>query len=270
MPRDRPASLAELRGPDRRWRLAGRAKPPRRAPQRRWQTPRVALGWTRARVADPRDVGEDCARAIELSPQVEQHDLARPDGPMIGFRRHVVRVAGVAGRRHDGRRIAHQPFVSKPARHQLLNVVLGRRRARGHPRGDGGKRLIFDAIQLLRCALVSIDRGLVPDGREPLDEIAGRHDVDAELANQFDRARIDASQIGNRALRRIFHRDASHPGQQLAQSGLELRPGPRTVKSCRAGDRARRVRWHARAPGVRRTPGSGSTSGASRDVRRDG
>jgi hypothetical protein len=64
----------------------------------------------------------------------------------------------------------------------------------------------------------------VPHGREALDEIARRHNVHARLPNELERSGIDSGDVGNRAARRILHRDACHPVEQLPQAGFELIP----------------------------------------------
>ena len=49
-----------------------------------------------------------------------------------------------------GIRIADEPFVAKPAGHQLLDVVFGRRHAVARAAGDRVERAILDAVQLRR------------------------------------------------------------------------------------------------------------------------
>ena len=116
------------------------------------------------------------------------------------------------------------------------------------------------------CA-VRRDRGCVPDGGEPLDEIAGRHDVDARAAGPARSCRRRRAQMYG-----IAHR-ANTPSRRAARrvssraARLRAARGRRSARSCRAGARARRVRWRARARAARRWPESGSTSAASRDGR---
>ncbi len=66
------------------------------------------------------------------------------------------------------------------------------------------------------------DLHVVPDGREPLDEIAGRHHVDAQLPDALDRARIHAGDVRDRPVRRVFHRQATLALEQPAELSLEL------------------------------------------------
>ena len=63
---------------------------------------------------------------------------------------------------------------------------------------------------------------VVPDRREPLDEIARRDHLDAGRAHELDRARVDARDVRDRAVRRVLHRDAPQPLQQLPEPGFEL------------------------------------------------
>ena len=66
------------------------------------------------------------------------------------------------------------------------------------------------------------DCGRAPNGREPLDQVARRDDLDAGLPHELDRSGIHARYIRNRAAGRIFHGDAVDAGQQAAQTGLQL------------------------------------------------
>ena len=105
---------------------------------------------------------------------------------------------------------------------------------------------------VVRCIAMSSTDGLVrgmpaedtggpitvPVGRETLDKIARRDDFDSELSDELDRARIDASDVGDRAARRIFHRDAllickqaANPGLQLVASGILFRCARQMVQS---------------------------------------
>ena len=111
-----------------------------------------------------------------------------------------MRLAGVCPHRDDRIRIAHEPLLAKPSGHQLLNVVFGRRRAATDPLTDGLEGAILDAVEHFRRPLVCLDRCGIPARREPLDEIARRHDLDAELTDELDGPCIDAGDVRDRAL----------------------------------------------------------------------
>ena len=88
---------------------------------------------------------------------------------------------------------------------------------------------------------------------EALDQVGGRHHLDAERADDFDGASIDARDVRNRASRRVVHRDPPRAGQELFQrrqhpvrrtidrsSRFPTRPGarPRPPRPARAPRRA--------------------------------
>jgi hypothetical protein len=66
---------------------------------------------------------------------------------------------------------------------------------------------------------MGLERFVGPDGFEPLDEIAGGGDVDAELPHRFDRAGIDTRNVGNVVARGVFHRDPLHAAEHPLQAG---------------------------------------------------
>ncbi len=47
----------------------------------------------------------------------------------------------------------------------------------------------------------------IPMGLELLDQVAGGLDVDAKASDELDRPGVDARDVGDRAARRVFHRD---------------------------------------------------------------
>src|SRR5207245_9742197 len=85
-----------------------------------------------AAVTHPRDVSKDRARAIKLTPEVEQVDLVPVDGAVDAGCGEVMRIAGVFRRRDHGLRVGHQPGVTKPSGYELLDVVFGRREPVAH------------------------------------------------------------------------------------------------------------------------------------------
>ena len=168
-----------------------------------------------------------------------------------------MRVARVFRRRHVRRRIADEPFVAKPAGHLLLNVVLRRRRRRRRSR----RRISSNARSLIRYSLsdacaVRLDRRLVPHRGESLDEIARRHHLDARLPDELDRAGVDARDVGNRAVRRVFHRHPPQPRDQPCEARLRVARGRHTARSFPEGGRACAARWRGRGP--RGSPAGGN------------
>ena len=87
-------------------------------------------------------------------------------------------------------------------------------------------------------------RRLVPHGREPLDEIAGRHDLDAALAHELDRAGVDArrhrewrSRASTPSPRAAARRAAAQARFELLASGIPFgRPG-------QMSERVRSMAW---------------------------
>ena len=185
---------------------------------------RVPIGDAGARVADPRDVGINGSLTIELSPEIQEHQLVRLDGARLDRRRKVVWIAGVFHGGDHRLRIGDEPFFRKPSHHQLLNVVLRRRHTISRPARDRLERPVLDPVEFFRRFDMRGDFGVVPHRRKPLDEIARRHDLDAGLANAFNRSRIDARDIGNRAAWRVFHGDSLEPRHQAPQPRFELLP----------------------------------------------
>ena len=125
-------------------------------------------------------------------------------------------------RRDVGIGVADQPFIAKPAGHELLDVVFSRRHLGPGPPRNRLERPVLDAVELFRRFLVGRDRPLVPHRRKPLDEISRRDDLDARDAHQLNRAGVDPRDVRDGALGRVFHRDAPQTLQQLAEPGLEL------------------------------------------------
>ncbi len=61
---------------------------------------------------------------------------------------------------------------------------------------------------------------LARQGRlEVLNQIGGRDHLDSHRADDFDRARIDARDVRNRAAGRIVHRDSARAAERRAQCG---------------------------------------------------
>jgi len=187
--------LARGHGPldERRRRIASRTD--------RLKGLHVQIECPTARVPHPRDVGEHRALSVEFGPEIQQDELVRSNRPMRGRGRQVMRVAGIFRSRHVRRRVADQSFFFEPAHHLLLHVVLGRVDARREPTLNFLERAVFDPVQLLRRLPVRFDRGLVPHSRKALNQIAGRHDLDARASHELDRPRVDSRDVRNRALR---------------------------------------------------------------------
>ena len=117
-----------------------------------------------SRVAHPRDVSKHRARPIELAPEVEQHELIGVNLARGCCRRQIVRIPGVLVDRNIWRRVGDQSFVDKPDSHELLDVVLSCPDAIADPAGNGLKRAILDAVELLRRRAMQVDLALVPYG----------------------------------------------------------------------------------------------------------
>ena len=61
---------------------------------------------------------------------------------------------------------------------------------------------------------------LARQGRlEMLNQIGGRDHLDSHRADDFDRARVDARDVRNRAAGRIVHRDSARAAERRAQRG---------------------------------------------------
>ena len=84
------------------------------------------------------------------------------------------------------------------------------------------ERPVLDAVDLFRRFLMGGDGGAIPRRRKTLDEIAGRNDLDASRANQFDRAGVDARHVRDGAVRRVLHGDPMQTLQQPPEPGFEL------------------------------------------------
>ena len=133
------------------------------------------------------------------------------------------------------------------------NSVVGD--AVAHARSRRLERPILDAVQLLGRLVVRRDGLVAPVRLELLDQVAGRHHLDALRAHQLDRAGIDARDIRNGADGRIFHRnrDASRPAASSAR--IRAAPARRTASSARQADRDCAARWRAPARAARPVAG---------------
>ena len=72
---------------------------------------------------------------------------------------------------------------------------------------------VFYPVQLVGGRAMRLDGPIVPDGGEPLNKVAGGHDLDARLLHELDRAGVHARDIRDRAVRRVFHRHAPQSRQ---------------------------------------------------------
>ena len=128
---------------------------------------------------------------------------------------------------------------------------------------DLAEGFIDDRSKRARGALMA--RELLARQRrlEALNQIGGRDDFDSDRADDFDRARIDARDVRNRAAGRIVHRDSARAAEHLAQCRDHLvvrsiddffdaeRVEP--MRLDRGHYRARlAVRWHEAEPSPRR------------------
>ncbi len=132
-----------------------------------------------------------------------------------------MRIPGVLFRGDDRRRVADEPFLGKPAGHQLLDLELGGRLAVLEPPRRFVEGAILYPIQLFGRGDVSPGLCVVPDGGELLDEVARGGDLDVELPHELDRAGVDARDVGDGALRRVLHRDPLHALEQALQPRFE-------------------------------------------------
>ena len=173
-------------------------------------------------VSDPGDISKHCAGTIELAPEVEQHDFMWTNCAMRRRGRKVMRVSRVFRSRDVRIRVGDEAFIAEPSGHELLDIVLGRRCTVANPTRDGIEGTVLDAVQLGGRFLMRVDLVVVPHGREPLHEVAGRHDTCARLPHELDRARIDARDVRNRAARRVLHRHGANAVQETLEPRLEL------------------------------------------------
>ena len=184
------------------------------------------------------------------------------------------RSAGSAGcrrsprpRRSD-RRIADEPFVAKPAGHQLLDVVLGRRRCRRavaarwlrtrDPSRGTASRTPCGASSIASASQTAAKRWM----RSPDDTTSTPACRTSSMVPASTR-----DDVGNRAAGRVFHRDALQPGEEASAGRPRADRVRHTASSIRAGAPANSARWRGRARAARRRRESGSTSGASPDGR---
>ncbi len=160
----------------------------------------ITLRHGRPGKSHPGNVSKHRARRVQFAPEVEQHQIARPNRAMRARRRQVMRVAGVLGGGHVRCGVADEPLVDEPLRHQLLDVVLGRRHAVARAFRDRRECAILHPVEPFGSATMTVDRTRAPGGRKALDEIARRDDIDARLPNQLHRAGVDSRDVGNCAV----------------------------------------------------------------------
>ena len=108
-----------------------------------------SLRYLSSRISHPGDISKHRARLLQLPPEIQEQHLVSADRPRCRRRRQVVRVAGIAFRGNDRRRIADQALIREPAGHQLLNLELGGGRAVPDAPRRLLERAILDSVQLL-------------------------------------------------------------------------------------------------------------------------
>src|SRR5271169_719969 len=95
---------------------------------------------------------------------------------------------------------------------------------------------------------------LVRQGRfEVLNQIGGRDHLDSHRADDFDRARIDARDVRDRAAGRIVHRDSARAAERGAQCGNHF--VVRTIDDLFGGERVEPMRFDGRYYRARRAAG---------------
>ena len=223
-PRDRPASRAgpRPRGPTSaraRWLRRGpRQSPRRRGPAVRAQDPvnptHVISAYTAPGFGSLPHRSSSTSWPFPIG--------CEPVGPG-----QIVRIAGVGVDGDHRILVRDQPFVTKPARHELLDVVFGGRRAGAHAFADGIERAILDAVERVGREAMRRDLRVGPARVEPLHEIARRDDLDAARADRLDRACVDPREIGDVAARRILHREAPDAVEERVESARRAHCGRR-------------------------------------------
>ena len=127
-------------------------------------------------------------------------------------------------RRHYRVGVADEPFFLEPAGHLLLHIELGHMNAIADASSHALERTIFDSVKCSRRLPMGRQRVIIPHRFEPLHQIARRVHFDSTLSNQLNRAGINSRDIWDGALRRIFHRNTLHSGQQSCEFCIELFP----------------------------------------------
>ena len=125
----------------------------------------------------------------------------------------------------------------------LLHLGLAARRLLAHLLGDEAERDVVGGARVLGRFQVHRPLLVVPARLEQLDQIARRHDLDAERSHQLDRAGIDARDIGIGVARHVFHGHPLGALHRAPHAGFEFLPAQ--IDSLRAGHMIERRRLDA-------------------------
>src|ERR1019366_3300230 len=90
--------------------------------------------------------------------------------------------------------------------------------------GDEAERDIISRTRVLGCFEMEDPLLIVPAGLETLNQVARRHDVDAEGAHQLDGAGIDARDIRIGVAWHVFHGDTLDAFDEGLHAGFEFLP----------------------------------------------
>ncbi len=129
-----------------------------------------------------------------------------------------MRVAAVLIHSDDGRRERDEAAATEFLQHFLLNGILPQASALPQCVAHRLEGLEQDTHQQAACLQMHFKLLLAPAGLKVLDQICRGSHLLAEALNRLHRAGIHAGDIGNRAERRVFHRDRFMSFEHLFQS----------------------------------------------------
>ena len=135
-----------------------------------------------------------------------------------------MRVAAVRAFAHDRRVIGDHAGVGEVLHDPRLHIDFGREASVADLVGDELPSDTVGGIGVRGGLLVQRPLLVAPSRLELLDEIAGRDDFDAETADEFERAAVDAGDVRVAVLRAVFHGDALRAIDERFDPLLELLP----------------------------------------------
>ena len=184
----------------------------------------VLLGNLSADEAGPCQIAVDGTRFVELGPQVDEDEIAFADGTVAVGAGSVVRIAAVRADADNGRMIGNQFVGGEVIENALLHFGFAHGAGVAHALGDEGEGDIVGRARVLGRFQVHGPLLVVPARFELLYQVAGRDDLDAEGADQFNRPGIDARDIGIGVARDVLHRHAVASLEQRLHARLQLLP----------------------------------------------
>ena len=133
----------------------------------------------------------------------------------------------MAVHRHDGRVVGDEPALGEAGHEQVLDLVLGGVAAAAVLLADPGEGLVLGLVDGPAGAGVALDLPVVEAAEELLHQLARGDHLDAQRADELERAGVDPGQVGDAGHGEVLHGEppAGQAGEHVLQAGPEGLPG---------------------------------------------